>query len=71
MTLFNEEHLLLSLVLVEEVIDLLVGNQGILLGGNEDPRRGNETDKRLQIYLIYIEICLGYYNRFHVLVGNI
>lgn len=71
MAFFDEEHLLLAFVFIEDVVYLLKGDEGILLGGDEDARGGDEADQRLEIHLVDIEVCLRNYNWFNVLICNI
>lgn len=68
--LLDEEHLLLAAVAVEDVLDLLEGDQLVPLRGDEDARRCHEIDQRLEVYLVDVEVSPRQDDRLYVLVGH-
>lgn len=50
--LLNEMHFLGAFVLLENVVHLLEGHQGVLLGGYEDSRAVFDSTQVLEIYLV-------------------
>lgn len=71
MTFLNEKHLLFTVVIVEQPINLLERDKRVLLRGNEYARRSNLANQRAHVYFVNIEISLRHYDWLDVLIGDI